>query len=217
MKRKHLVSVVAAAGIASVSSATNLLWMDVAGGSLSQTDFVAGGYGHRVTSTVMGNYQYGSEGGFTPNISASYTPDSGPWGSGYGDLPTAMWGVQAASSGAPNDHPVSMTLSADPGWFVQLRSIRLADWSGSTSDQTTLRALDGNNNELFSWTGIPDTNTNTLIVFPNVVAQTVTLTWNNAWHTGGRELIFSQTDSIPEPATLALLGAAGFAALRRRR
>lgn len=217
MKICQLTGVMGLVLVTSASQATNLLWMDVAGGPLTQTDFVAGGYGHRVTSTVMGTYQYGSEGGFTPNIAIDYTPDSGPWGSGYGDLPTAIWGVNAISSSTSDLNPVVIKLIADPGWFVRLDSIRLADWAGTTQDQTTMRVLDGSNNVLFTWNGIPDTTTNTLITFPNIVANTLTVTWNNAWHTGGRELIFSQSDSIPEPATITALALVGIAALRRRK
>lgn len=199
--------------VSGLASATNLLFATDAGAPISQTQLNE--YGDRVTAISQNGLAYGAEGGFTPNVVLDYTNDVGTWGTGYGNFSTAIWGRNATSSSTSDATPVSFTLTADSGFLVRLRSIRLADWNG-TQLQTTFRVLDGSNNELFNWQGIPDGTTSTLITFPSVVGESLTVTWNNGWNTGGRELVFSQ-EAVPEPATMTVLGVAALAILRKRR
>lgn len=213
MKFTRLAVFGAVMTIAGVASATNLLFATDTGAQLADSSLAT--YGDRVTAVSQGGFGYGAEGGFTPNVVIDYTTNVGTWPTGYGNFPTAIWGRNSSSSSTSDATPVSFTLTADSGYLVRLRSIRLADWNG-TQLQTTFRVLDGSNNELFNWQGIPDGTTSTLITFPSVVGESLTVTWNNGWHTGGRELVFSQ-EAVPEPATMTVLGVAALAILRKRR
>ncbi len=212
MNFTKLIAFGAVMTVAGVASATNLLFAKDTGAQLNDEDLST--YGDRVTAVSQSGFGYGSEGGFTPNVVVDFTANVGPYATGYGNLPTAIWGRNSSSFSTSDATPVSFTLTADSGYLVRLRSIRLADWFG-TSLVTTFRVLDGSNNELFNWQGIPDVNSSTLLTFPSIVGESLTVTWNNGWHTGGRELVFSQ-EAVPEPATLTILGVAALAALRKR-
>lgn len=213
MRITKLLSIGGMVVVSGLASATNLIFTTDSGALINQTQLED--YGDRVTSVSQGGLAYGPEGGFTPNVVLDYTTNVGLWGTGYGDLPTAIWGRNSSSGSTSDATPVSFTLTADPGFLVRLRSIRLADWNGSQL-VTTFRVLDGSSAELFNWQGIPDGTTNTLITFPSVVGESLTVTWNNGWNTGGRELVFSQ-EAVPEPATMTVLGVAALAILRKRR
>lgn len=51
-------------------------------------------YGDNVTAATMGDFSYGSEGGFTPNVDVSYGPNEAAptfWTTGYGDLENILF------------------------------------------------------------------------------------------------------------------------------
>ncbi|MFN3963733.1 MAG: hypothetical protein ACK4NQ_12225, partial [Fimbriimonadaceae bacterium] len=122
-------------GLCSVASATRLTFNQVNGNVIASDDTASSpNYGHRVTATTMGNYSYGAEGGFTPNVTVGYRaqnpggtfPWVNTWSSGYGNLSNVIWSV-GSSNQVPNDGYV--TLTADAGFQVSLLSFRTALWS----------------------------------------------------------------------------------------
>lgn len=190
--------------------------------NLSSDDLATGGYGSRVTAESMGSslYRYGSAGGFTPNIVASYQSSANVtvsgWSTGYGNLVNSIWG-NGNSSGV---NTYTVTLTADPGWFVRFDGFHAAAWSSNQPDAVlTLRGASGN--VLFSYTGpLVLGNGRDIFDFSNnpFIDTTISLTVSQGWYHSIDNVQFAQTDVIPEPATLAILaGAAALAARRKRK
>jgi MYXO-CTERM domain-containing protein len=113
-----------AVGLASalVSSASaTVLTFDFNG---SNTDNVPGAYGNRVSSFAPGFFNYGSDGGITPNVSVSYTPVLKLGGAIPAD-PTRVFGdltnvLYRDRNGGFTTGILEITLSADPGFLVCL-------------------------------------------------------------------------------------------------
>ena len=71
---RSLISSLSAVGVVSVlasNASATVLTFDFNG---SNTDSVPSSYGNRVSSFAPGFFNYGSDGGITPNVSVIYTP-----------------------------------------------------------------------------------------------------------------------------------------------
>ncbi|MFM9872031.1 MAG: hypothetical protein ACKVQS_01045 [Fimbriimonadaceae bacterium] len=216
MKLRMGMGLAVGLGFAGIASATSLTFANVSGGPVSTLQLAD--YGDRVTSAVMGDFSYGADQGFTPNVVADYGDGTATWGAGYGSFSSCIWNQNATSANTSEANPVRLTLTADAGFLVRLHSLNLADWSGSTNDQTTIQVLDGGNTVLNTLSLLPDTTTFTALDYTasNLVASSLTITWNNAWHTGGSDIVFSQ-EAVPEPVSLFVISGLAVAVLRRNR
>ncbi len=93
------------------------------------------GYGDNVTAATMGNFSYGTAGGFTPNISVSYSRDPADpafWRKGYGDLENILF------EDADNVGIMEVTFTADAGHEVQLLSWDMAAYSTAFSQDPVI-------------------------------------------------------------------------------
>jgi hypothetical protein len=109
---------------------------------------IPGDYGDRITasSVTLGGgtiYQYGLDGGATPNVIVSYGPFSiftgGPqlWREGYGDLNGILF--QASEGPVGNDYDIlDIVLVADPGFDVVLHSADLGGFEEYTINSVTV-------------------------------------------------------------------------------
>ncbi|MEZ5323569.1 MAG: Ig-like domain-containing protein [Verrucomicrobiales bacterium] len=101
-------------------------------------------YGDRVVAATMGGFHYGGSGSFTPNIEVSYGPDGADpafWASGYGDLQNILF------EDLDRFGQLEITMTADDGFLVQLRSWDMAAYSSNFAsdpaiDRVSIR--DGN-------------------------------------------------------------------------
>ncbi|MCE9548172.1 MAG: PEP-CTERM sorting domain-containing protein [Planctomycetia bacterium] len=210
-------------------SATTLIFDDENGNYLSQfQDFDGqfGIYGNRVAATPQDGYAYliGTEGA-TPNVSAAYTTGNvtSGWETGIGDL------LHAAIHFTGGPPLFELTLTADPGFVVQLHSLDLAGYHGDREIEE-FQVLDGNDAPLFATTSpvtIPgDPGEHMSLIFGTPLSAAVLKIrideGGNATNIGIDNVLFSQEiESSPEPSTgmLAVAGLVGAAvlALRRRK
>lgn len=209
-------------GLCSVASATRLTFNQVNGNVISNTDTTSSpNYGHRVTSTSMGNFSYGAEGGFTPNVTVAYRannssgtfPGLSTWTTGYGNLTNTVW-TGGFSSENPNNGFV--TLTADAGFQVSLQSFRTALWSTGPANYTDISVRDGLGNVLYSTNAANPVGGNVLHDFTSspLTAQQLEIKFGQGWWIALDDVTFSQ--AVPEPGTMLVLGA-GLVALARRR
>lgn len=219
------ITLALAVAVAGAAQATVLTFGDlheVTGAPLGNYGVIDHAYGDNVTQTNdgVGSYLMGS--GWTPNVTTSYATHDGAhnhfsnnllhWDSSYGDL------EHIAFSEVSNGY-ARLILSADAGWSVRLESFDLAGWPQTDQAIAYLRVLDGANNILWD--------ANTTVAHgagpthdhyaPNLVGQTLVIEWGPNWNAGLDNVSFSQTDVVPEPATMAVLGLGALALKRRRR
>lgn len=114
---------------------------------LNDGQTIPGTYGDRVNSVSDGvfNYGVGSE-LFTPNIVASYGPDSNDvdfWSTGYGDLSGVIYREDERFG------ILALTLTADPGFGVSLLGFDLASYGGDNNAINSVTVFDENNSILF--------------------------------------------------------------------
>jgi hypothetical protein len=91
-------------------------------------------YGDKVTAATMGDFSYGIEGGFTPNVSVSYGPDGADpafWTTGYGDLTNVLFEYRDSFG------TLEVTFAADPGFEVNLHRWEMASYSSAFSQDPT--------------------------------------------------------------------------------
>jgi hypothetical protein len=113
---------------------------------ISNGNAVDQAYGDNVTSTINGSFSYGAAGGFTPNVTASYTPGAAFWDVDYGDLTNVLYQTQTTGNFA-------LTLTADTGYDVLLDSFDLAGWPDTDYTINSVTVSDGSNN-LFSQSNV---------------------------------------------------------------
>jgi hypothetical protein len=121
---RSLVSPIAAIGLATLlasNAAATVLTFDFGG---LNGDNIAPGYGNRVSSFAPGVFNYGSDGGITPNVSVIYTPVLKLGGAQppdntrvFGDLQNVLYRDR---NGGFTVGILEITLSADPGFEVFL-------------------------------------------------------------------------------------------------
>jgi hypothetical protein len=130
---------VVALGCAPVGQATVLLFEAAPGGTCSLAS-----YGDRVKAKVQKGCQYGENAGFTPKVRVEYLPDLKTWASGgYGDLrPPTLY---AANLGV-----IQVTLKADPGFGVVLKSFNLGGWQYADYRVKSVQVQDDRGRVLFS-------------------------------------------------------------------
>ena len=196
-----------AAGIA--RGDTILIFENSSGFSIG---FIDSNYGHRVTANIQGGFSYGGTAD-TPNVVTNYSANTRGWTSNYGDL------SNVAYTGA-FDGILQLTLSADPGFEVNLHSFDLAGWSQADHIINSVQVLDGVGQVLFSQSNVlvhgdlvgPR---HTTFSFPPLTAPALSIRFDasNLTVPFGAQVIgldnvrFSQ---VPEPSSvaIALTGAA---------
>ena len=222
---KRLGSFVVLAFLAVSAQATVLTFADlkdVNGSPLGNYGEINTAYGDNVTALNDGVGSYGMGSGWTPNVTTSYqTLDANHahysdlldhWDFSYGDL------EHIAFSQASNGY-ARLILTADAGFAVRLESFDIAGWPASDQGIDYLQVRDGSDNVLW------DANTQVIHgagpthdhYAPALVGQTLVIEWGRNWNTGLDNVSFSQTDAVPEPATMAVLGLGALALQRRRR
>jgi len=181
-------------------------------------------YGDNITTSPDSNFfLYGSAGGITPNITASYFGTVRHWGTGYGDMSEVAYGNDGTGI-------FGVELTAAAGFEVQLSEFHLAVFPDTDFDIKSVVVRDAANNVLFSGSNhiegdlIGPRHTTYL---PAVQSQFLRIEID-ASNLTGRDIIgldnvtFSQVNvsaAVPEPATLTLwsLGALGCAIAGHRR
>lgn len=181
--------------------------------------------GDRVTAAIDGDFSYGTDHGFTPNVVVDWNTGPAPdldgfavyWGPDFGDLT----GVIEAES-EPNG--LQFTLTADAGHLVQLHGFDMAGWPSTNYTINAVRVRDGNDNILFE-----QLNATILGAGPShssfdfaqpLTAQVIKIEWDstnlggNSDNIGMDNIAFGQI--VPEPASIALITVGTLVALRRR-
>jgi hypothetical protein len=149
------------------------------------------GYGDRVKATSQDGDVYGSQAGFTPNVTVDYSHTL-PWGPDYGDLMNVAY--------VPQDSGVlDITFRADPGYKVSLHSFDLAGWPNTSYTIGSLQVLDGTGRALFarSGVGVPGTG-HAHFDFAPLDGETLTIRIDSgnldqeSWNVGIDNVVFSQ-------------------------
>ena len=214
----RFVSGVLAVGLAASASGTIITFDPATNGGAVPTDI-----GSRVIAEMQGGVTYGSAFGFTPNVVADIQAAAPRlWTTTYGDLQNVLYD-EANGAGL-----LSITLTADPGWFVVLHGFDMAGWRDSDYTINSVRVVadgdaiidesnvlirsastDGNGNRHTSFDpGTPITGQQIVISFD---AQNL---GGNSDNIGIDNIAFGQT---PIPAPAGLTAFAGLAMLARSR
>jgi hypothetical protein len=181
-------------------------------------------YGDRVIAPTVGTFNYGTGGGFTPNVVVDYqgsvagVPNLNYWSTNYNQLVDV---VEYEPDGA-NGYQIILT--ADPGFTVSLESFDLGNF-GAALTMPGVRVLGADGSVLFSRTNFgiaAQSGPHTDFDFSPFLTDTrLTIDINttglggNSDNIGLDNIRFSQT-AIPEPGVMMILPL-GFALLRRGR
>lgn len=211
--------------LAGAASATVMIFENTAGGPLSSLDFDGQGtnYGDRVTGTTQDGFRYGDAFGWTPNVTATYSTTgvgvAGGWATGFGSLVNVIW--SAGSEWWSNTETYTITLTADPGFYVALHGFKGATWTDVPPPIPDVWIRDGDGNLLWRYRNESNAQWGNLyqkdFAQPLVASQLSIQVYQGWWHALD-DVAYSQ-QVVPEPATLSALGVAvfGLMASRRRR
>lgn len=205
---------------AAASQAT-VLTFDITGATNST--LISQDYGDNVTATTMGNFGYGSDFGFTPDVVTEYDglgnqQDLNFWSTGYSDL------TNVAEYEPDGDPGFAINLVASNGNEVLLHGFDLGNFGGAiTVPGVTI--TDEMDNVLYSSLNfaLPG-NTSPHISFDfntPLVGQSIRIEFDltglggNSDNVGIDNIAFSQ-QPVPEPMTMVGL-ATGLALIARRR
>lgn len=179
-------------------------------------------YGDNVTAFTSGGFSYGSAHGLTPNIVVAYgNTDPALWTTGFGSLTNIL------NEDQDNTGILTITLTADAGYEVQLHGFDLAAFPVFGSDPTVgaltitsgATTLHSQNSFLVSQTAFTPFTFGTPLAGASIVIQIDARNLGAANDDIGLDnLAFSQV-AIPEPSTWAALAGASalLGALVRRR
>ncbi|MEM7754073.1 MAG: hypothetical protein AAF297_00385 [Planctomycetota bacterium] len=219
-----VLSVATAVGMTTgLASATVLTFDPMPGNGVALNN----AYGDRVVSAMQDGFSYGLMFGPTPNIEVSYGSASGGsllhWGPSYGDLENIVYGPAGGQE-------VRVAMSADDGWLVELHGFDVAGWPNADYTINEVRVeVDGqvafSESDAFirGATADGEGKVHTSYDFGRaIVGSEVTIVLDVANIGAGSQdnigidnIAFGQV--VPGPGVIAVLGAAGFAAGRRRR
>jgi hypothetical protein len=222
---RWILVVASALGLLASASATVFTFESATGSGLGANALngANGGaiYGNRVASAVENGFSYGSAFGFTPNVAVSYsasgTNQPSTWSSGYGDLLNVIWG--SGSQSTLTDNVVSVTFTADPGWFIDFRGFSVARWSTGNypGSFVTLTNADNVTVDLMAAQQLVSGTSTTFAYGDDTYLSTsFVLRFGNGWWTGIDNVAIQQ-QPVPEPMTMTLLAAGLVAVARRRR
>ncbi len=202
-----------------VASATILTFDQ---GTVANFDNVDQAYGDDVEATTEGMFGYGvGTEGFTPDVQISYG-DSDPtlWTTGYGDLVNVLYEA-TGSTGV-----LTVTLTADPGFLVQLYEFDAAGWPNTDYTIDAVRVSDGGS-DLFLQTDVfisgatstPFDFTASPLTAPQLILEIDARNLGASSDNIGIDNIRFGQVAIPEPSTfaLALLSLLGMGNRRRKR
>ncbi|MEM6315095.1 MAG: PEP-CTERM sorting domain-containing protein [Planctomycetota bacterium] len=205
------------------ASATELTFDGTAFDNTGGTQLIPQAYGDRVTSTTVGAFEYGPEGGFTPNVEVSYSTSGGNEleyaESFFGTL------VGVAFNPDPNGEFFEINFQADPGFEVALSSLNIAKFGGPNT-LTDIIVTDGDDTELLRFGSVSfatgsnernfflDANFDPALQAPELTVRVVTSLESIQW--GVDNITFSQV-VIPEPSSALLLAVGGLVLRRCRR
>lgn len=129
-----------------------VLTFDIAG--IANHQNVDQNYGDRVTNAVMGTFSYGGTNPRTPNIAVSYgTQAPALWTTGYGNLTNVLIEDQ------DNSGVLTVTLSADTGYLVNLHRFDLAAYTSAFSTDPAISVL-----QVLNKDGVPIYTVSNLVV-----------------------------------------------------
>jgi PEP-CTERM motif len=171
-------------------------------------------YGDNVVSTsALGpgwTYGYDLAGGITPNVEVTYSPNVVFYDTNFGDLVNVVY----------ND--VTIELTADPGFLVELNSLDLAGWPMTDRTITSLTVTDGTNT-LYSLgstavAGAGPSHSHFDFGGTPLVGETLFLSYAGSNDVGIDNVNFSQS-AVPEPSSslLLVIGVLGLVAGKRSR
>jgi hypothetical protein len=208
-----LAGVILAALMACPARGDTLIFQP-ASGSFGQDVPLPAGYGSRVTMLSQNGFLYGPGGGPTPNVVVNYGPEISTWSGNYGDLPTVVY-----AEGDTANTTFKMDFVADPGYLVRLNSFDMAGWPNRDETINYVRVLNQNNVVLFERDNAfisGSTHTHFDLSGLNVQGQSLRIQWDatnvlvggagDSDDTGISNISFSQSQAVPEPASLILLG-----------
>jgi len=202
-----------------VASATVLTFDQ---GTVSNFEAVDLTYGDDVEATLEGTFGYGvGAEGFTPNVQLFYgATQPALWTTGFGDLVNVLYDEDETIG------LLTVTLTADSGFQVQLYEFDLADFSATSSTINSVRVSDvsgvlfqqlnavisNSTSTPFDFTAAPLTASQLII---EIDSTNLGISNDNI---GIDNIRFGQT-AIPEPSTfvLALLSLLGMGCRRRKR
>lgn len=211
MKTKLKLAALCAALLASSQASATVLTFDIVGAS--DFSIIPQAYGDNVTATTMGDFSYGSAGGFTPNVAVSYATDLGGdlgfWTTGYNDL------VNVVENEVDGQNGYQLDFTAEAGFNAVLNSLNLGNF-GNAITIPGMSVTDGNGSVLFSSTNfaLPASSAPSSLFFDfgGLTAQTLILhvdttgLGGNSDNVGLDNIQFSQISVVPVPAAAWLFG-----------